>query len=300
MEVWGGNEIANSSVSMGGLDAWVEARPHENADAGGDVYYLSSCATGRITRILLADVAGHGAVVADIARVLRTLMREHVNHIDQRKFVTRMNEAFTQQSRVGIFATAIACTYFAPTNELSLTNAGHPPPMIYRARSRRWQILESSDEANAKADNIPLGILDIASYEQFRVRLENGDRVLCYTDSLVEARDASGELLGATGLLEVLNTLPEVTSGEFIPLLLDRLRERVGDSLAADDMTILLFATNPQTAHSSFFTRAYAPIRVLGRAIAWRADGTRRIPLPELSLANIGGAVLPWLNRMKR
>jgi serine phosphatase RsbU (regulator of sigma subunit) len=298
MEVWGGNEIANSTVSMGGLDAWVEARPHENSAAGGDVYYLSSCATGRITRMLLADVSGHGNQVADIARTLRTLMREHVNHIDQRKFITRMNEAFTQQSRAGIFATAIACTYFAPTNELSLCNAGHPPPMIYRAESRQWHALVSTD-GDEQGDNIPLGILDMASYEQFRVRLENGDRVLCYTDSLIESRDETGELLGPHGLLNILNALPEMPPAEFIPKLIDALKQRVGETLAADDMTILLFSPNPATAHSSFFTRAFAPIRVLGRAIAWRTDGSRRLPLPELSMANVGGALLPWLSKRK-
>ncbi len=300
MEIWGGNELANNSISMGGLDAWVEARPHENSAAGGDVYYLSSCATGRITRILLADVSGHGNQVAEIARTLRTLMREHVNHIDQRKFIRRMNEAFTAQSSSGIFATAVACTYFAPTGELSLCNAGHPPPMIFRAKSRRWQMLDDVDDPTPKGDNIPLGILDMASYEQFRVRLDDGDRVLCYTDSLVESRDETGELLGPAGLLSILNQMPDAPSGEFIPLLIESLKRHVGDSLAADDMTILLFATNPETAHSSFFTRAWAPIRVLGNAIKWRSDGTKRIPLPEFSLANLGGAIFPFLSRTKR
>lgn len=296
MEIWGGNEIANDHVSMGGLDAWVEAQPHEHADAGGDVYYLSSCATGRITRILLADVSGHGKIVADIARSLRGLMRDHVNHLDQRKFVTRLNEEFTKQSKAGIFATAIACTYFAPNRELSLCNAGHPPPMVYRAREKRWHSLEEKPD-EPRGDNIPLGILDMASYEQFRVRLEPGDRVLCYTDSLIESRDKTGELLGANGLLSILNALPATSDREFIPALTQALRTHVGETLDHDDVTMLLFTPNVETGRYSFFNAAYAPIRVLLKSIAWKRDGSARLPLPDFKLANIGGAVFPFLGR---
>src|SRR6476660_9999087 len=87
MEVWGGNALVDNSVSMSGLDAWVYSKPFERAEAGGDVYYVSSCATGRITRLLIADVSGHGAKVSDTAMALRGLMRQYVNHLDQRQFL---------------------------------------------------------------------------------------------------------------------------------------------------------------------------------------------------------------------
>ena len=56
MEVWGGNQSVDSGVVMAGLDAWVYCRPYAAvgadapAAAGGDVYFVSSCATGRIAR----------------------------------------------------------------------------------------------------------------------------------------------------------------------------------------------------------------------------------------------------------
>src|SRR6266576_4310765 len=87
MEVWGGNQIVDSGVVMAGLDAWVYCRPFGASDAGGDVYYVSSCATGRITRLLVADVSGHGAAVGDVASSLRLLMRKYVNYLDPGKFI---------------------------------------------------------------------------------------------------------------------------------------------------------------------------------------------------------------------
>src|SRR4029077_20604490 len=60
MEVWSGSQLTTRRVEMGGLDAWVYSKPFGEAQRGGDVYYASSCATGRITRLLLADVFGPG------------------------------------------------------------------------------------------------------------------------------------------------------------------------------------------------------------------------------------------------
>jgi sigma-B regulation protein RsbU (phosphoserine phosphatase) len=119
MEVWGGSQLTTRGVEMGGLDAWVYSKPFGHAEHGGDVYYASSCATGRITRLLLADVAGHGLSVASTAANLRTLMRRFVNRLDQTEFVRLLNQQFTALSEAGTFATAVVSTFFAPTQRRS-------------------------------------------------------------------------------------------------------------------------------------------------------------------------------------
>ena len=165
---------------MGGLDAWVYSKPFDQAVGGGDVYYASSCATGRINRLLLADVAGHGSAVAETAVSLRGLMRRYVNYLDQTEFVRSMNRQFAMMSDAGTFATAVVTTFFAPTGRLSICNAGHPHPLWYRAREDKWTVLIDSDDRRP-AGNIPLGILDLADYEQFDVEMEPGDLLVCYT-----------------------------------------------------------------------------------------------------------------------
>src|SRR5215831_17046980 len=119
MEVWGGSQLTNSGVAFGGLDAWVYSKPFGDAQRGGDVYYGSSCATGRITRLLLADVAGHGASVASTAADLRLLMRRFVNRLDQTEFVRLMNRQFAELSGQSVFATAVVSTFFEPTRRLT-------------------------------------------------------------------------------------------------------------------------------------------------------------------------------------
>src|SRR5229473_16649 len=141
MEVWGGSQLTTRRVEMGGLDAWVYSKPFGESKHGGDVYYASSCATGRITRLLLADVAGHGNTVASTAASLRTLMRRFVNRLDQTEFVRMLNQQFTALSEAGTFATAVVATFFAPTQRLIVCNAGHPRPLLYRASKREWAFL---------------------------------------------------------------------------------------------------------------------------------------------------------------
>ena len=75
MEVWGGSQIASSGVELAGLDVWIYSKPFDQAQRGGDVYYVSSCASGRISRLLLADVSGHGKSVASTAADLRAYLR---------------------------------------------------------------------------------------------------------------------------------------------------------------------------------------------------------------------------------
>ena len=141
MEVWGGSQLTSHGVEFGGLETWVYSKPYGQAHAGGDIYYASSCATGRISRLLLADVAGHGDSVAATAADLRTLMRRFVNRLDQTEVVRLLNQQFAELSREAVFATAIVTTFFEPSRRLTVCNAGHPRPLLYRAAQRKWELL---------------------------------------------------------------------------------------------------------------------------------------------------------------
>lgn len=297
MEIWGGNHPTESSVTMAGLEAWVYSKPFGQSDGGGDVYYLSSCATGRITRLLLADVSGHGQVVAQTAAELRQLMRRYVNYIDQTAFVRSMNREFTELSEDGCFATAIVSTFFAPTNDLTLCIAGHPPPLIYRIRERCWSVLHGGKAASVREGNIPLGIEDVADWIQFGVRVEVGDLVLCYTDSLIESRDASGQMLGVRGLLEIASSIDPGDGKSVVRRLLSQIETRFQGNLAGDDVTVLLFRPNGLSPTVPLRDKVLAPIRVMGGVVRSLLPGGGPAPWPELSLPAIGGAMLRVLNR---
>jgi phosphoserine phosphatase RsbU/P len=301
MEVWGGSQLTAAGVEFGGLDAWVYSKPYGQAQSGGDVYYASSCATGRISRLLLADVSGHGKAVAATAADLRTLMRRFVNRLDQTEFVRLLNQQFAALSQDGSFATAIVTTFFAPSRRMTVCNAGHPRPLMYRAEQQRWDFLgHHGASVKSTPSNIPLGILDVSEYEQFDVELEPGDCVVSYTDALIESRDADGEMLGEAGLLRIMRALGDVDPHRLIDTLLKEIAGRYPENLSDDDVTVLVVQATGRQPRHSLGEKLGALIRLsrsLIRAIDPRAE---RPPLPDANLANIGGAIIPALGKRWR
>lgn len=242
MEIWGGNNAFDNAVSVPGVDAWVYSRPHADAAKGGDVHYVSMCGCGEVARFFLADLSGHGESASEPAAEVRRLMRRYINTFDQTRFVRALNERMLRWQRSGLFATLLLTTYFAPTREMLICNAGHPAPLWYRARDGVWGWLTSSEAEHSpqRADNLPVGVVQGTKYEQFAVKLEAGDRILIFSDSLFEARNADGAQLGLEGLRDLANDLRNAAPQDQEGRLLRRIAEHKGSDVFDDDLTVML------------------------------------------------------------
>ena len=270
LEIWGGNQGVEEHFHRPGLDVWVYSCPHENAASGGDVYYLSSCASGRISRMLLADVSGHGPRVSGLARRLRDLMRRHVNSISQAQFVEGMNREFVELNQEGSFATAIVGTFFASTQSIQMSVAGHPRPLLYRQKTRTWELFEIHRDAAVSTGliNTPLGISESVAYGQTRLDLGTGDMILAYTDGVTEAQVTDGKLLETQGLLNLVQTLDATKPDRLLQSLLTSLRDQATAPIG-DDLSLLLACADGSRA--SWWNTMLAPFRLLRQA----ADKTR-------------------------
>jgi len=250
LEVWGGTEAVQTQLKLPGIDAWVFSEPYAGDAQGGDIHYISSCFTGRVSRFAVADVSGHGNAVSGLATTLRKLMRKHINHLDQTGFAQLLNEEFSATTDTGIFATAVMLSYFAPTDHLIVCNAGHPRPLWFDASEKKWQLLdhmlqEDGEHQNKMPYNLPLGVIEGTNYQQFAVRLSPDDLVLVYTDSLTEAKSAAdGRLIGEAGLLELVRELPIAAPPVLGRSLLDRLTDYRGGEPAMDDQTLVVLHHN--------------------------------------------------------
>lgn len=240
MEVWGGNRAVDRRFETPGLNIWVRSRPYGQALGGGDVYYLSSCASGRITRMLLADISGHGALVAQLAVNLRDLMRRNVNYIRQTRFVRAMNQQFGDLSEQDSFATALVATFFAPTRSLTLCNAGHPAPLVFRRNASQWKELANEAGSARGLTDLPLGVASQTNYGQLKVNLESGDLVLCFSDAVTESLGSDGRQLGREGVLQLVRELNLARPADVIPALIERIESLSADNLMLDDATFLL------------------------------------------------------------
>lgn len=300
MEVWGGNQATERSFSMLGLEAWIYSLPYQQAHGGGDVYFISSCATGRITRLLIADISGHGASVAETGERLRDLMRRHVNHVELRQFLVEMNREFGEVRHSGGFATAVAASFFSPDHRIAVTNAGHPPPLIYSGRTGHWAILDTSGDANATGlSDFPLGMLEEMEYGEIQIDAHPGDLLLFYTDSLIESRSAAGDLLGPKGLLGIISAISTAYPSTLISELLGQIAKLYPDNLTDDDVTVLVVRPTGAGTKVPIINRLKAPWLFIGACIRAILTG-RRPPLPEFTWANFGGSLFDGLSRVGR
>jgi sigma-B regulation protein RsbU (phosphoserine phosphatase) len=236
MEIRGGSQAVEERVAMPGLDAWVYSHPHEDAVSGGDLHYLSVCGGGVTTRILIADVSGHGESVAGFSASLRELMRNNINTKSQTHLVGTLNRQFLETAEGRRFATAIVATYLANHKRLTVCNAGHPRPLWWHAATGQWDLM---DQRAGDAGNLPLGIDDETPYRQFSVELAPGDVVLFYTDALPEAADPAGSMLGEEGLLGLACGLVIDDPRQVGPALLAAIDRHRGGRPANDDTTLL-------------------------------------------------------------
>ncbi|MFO0918445.1 MAG: PP2C family protein-serine/threonine phosphatase [Planctomycetaceae bacterium] len=241
MDIWSGYQSVENEVSTPGMDMFVYSEPHLGARRGGDVYYVSLCAGGVITRIILADVSGHGEGISETSGLLRGLMRRYMNSKSQDQLVANLNREFTKLAQAGRFATAIVATYLSHRNRFTICNAGHPLPLKYQAASEKWSwVSASNDKQNPRVANLPLGVDDATDYVQFEVDVADGDLLVLYTDAMTEARGDEDQMLDSAGLLRMASRLKTDRVREFGSELLSSVREFRGNRPAEDDVSLLV------------------------------------------------------------
>lgn len=245
LEIRGGNRAAVYEVELPGLDAWIACRPLLPAIRGGDLYYLSLCSQGAISRITLADVAGHGDDVSALAERLRDSLREHADHWDQSALIRQLNDSFLKISTDGKFATALLLGHYVETGEMLFTNAGHPPPLWRRAATREWSLLQEETPYSKEIADLPLGIISGTAYTQVAVQLEPGDLLLLYTDGIIESRNDRGQQLGLDALVEMARRLPGGSASEAGSALLESVKRFRGQAPAEDDETVVVLRSRP-------------------------------------------------------
>jgi sigma-B regulation protein RsbU (phosphoserine phosphatase) len=242
-EVWASNRNVAHSVSLPGLQGWIYSAPLELGHDGGDVHYLSACEYGVLSRVVLADVSGHGSAVGAVAEQLLLLVRRHMNRLEQPVLLSELSDSLQSMKAKApaAYATAFVLGFDSSADTLLFTNAGHPPPLWYRAAERLWQRLPEPDADKGRTPvGLPIGLGLEGSYEDVAIRFGDNDLLVCYTDGLSDAMNDEGMQLGVDGLLELARSLPVescMSAGATLVGLVDAFRH---GAPASDDETLIV------------------------------------------------------------
>jgi phosphoserine phosphatase RsbU/P len=240
-ETWSGHARAASLIEVPGLVAWVHAVPIAPDEAGGDVHYVSLCPSCIVSRIALADVSGHGRAVAALAEKLRTLMDRYLRELEQVELMRELNRAVRDELDNVHYVTMAAVGWHSRRGLLLMTNAGHPPPLWYRAARHEWSWLEThAVSERGRPAGVPLGLLPDVDYDHAVIKPSPGDLVLLYSDGVSEATSPDAQELGRERLMTIAAGL-EVSSAEaFGTELVSALQAFRGGTEPQDDETIIV------------------------------------------------------------
>jgi len=153
------------------------------ASVGGDLYEIIP--TGHGIRVIIGDVRGKGLDAVMLARhVLSAFRRSAVAVPAMEQVAGEVSRAIRPHLGEEDFVTAVLAQVTS-SSELTVVNCGHHPPLLCRGGG----LQPLSDGTTA----LPLGLED--DFTAFSARWSPGDRLLLYTDGLVESRDQHGEFL---------------------------------------------------------------------------------------------------------
>ena len=123
------------------------------------------------------------------------------------------------------------CILDPKTNKLTMTSAGHCPAVI--GNGAQIQLLPANEQVQP-----PLGIMPDCRYEASTVMLENGDRILLYTDGLTEARNAQKELFGLDRIRASISAATGTAESAAREVVAEALAF-AGDGGLSDDLTLV-------------------------------------------------------------
>ncbi|HEY7303563.1 MAG TPA: PP2C family protein-serine/threonine phosphatase [Bryobacteraceae bacterium] len=211
----------------------VAARYLPMTSVAGDFYDYVVAENGR-AGLLIADVSGHGVPAALIASMVKlAAAAQRSNASDAAQFLAGMNSALYGNTQ-NQFVTAAYVYLDSRARELRYSAAGHPPMLLLRS----GQVVEVQE------NGLMLAMFDSASYVMATQRLEHGDRLLLYTDGLMEACNSVGEFFGREGLSEALKKTSGSPPAEAADLILSAVQK--WSAAQDDDLTLIVcdFAGN--------------------------------------------------------
>jgi sigma-B regulation protein RsbU (phosphoserine phosphatase) len=208
-----------------------------SAQVGGDLFGFLRLENQRWA-VTVADVAGHGLGAAFIMASLRSILRsEAKSGMTASEILKNSNNLLSEDTRGNdVYATVFFAVYSERDNSLNFSNAGHPPPLLWKAASRDFCELHKGGMA--------LGLFEDEEYENQTVILQAGDVLVIYTDGITEAKNANGVFYGEARLKDVIKDNARQSSQGLMEALLASLEQFQAGMHRRDDMTVLILKSS--------------------------------------------------------
>lgn len=210
----------------------VHATTIPSKEVGGDLYDLVQVGEREFV-VAIADVAGKGVPAALLSSMLQASLRTQAGSIAScAEMLRNLNALVYRGTSVHQFATAFIARIHCDGPGLTFSNAGHNYPVIVR---------RDGDQQTLEKGGTVLGILERTGFEEERVMLATGDRLVLYTDGITEAEAPNREMYGEERLGDLLREMPpDLTAREITERIMAGVRAFIAGGEPRDDMTLMV------------------------------------------------------------
>jgi serine phosphatase RsbU (regulator of sigma subunit) len=209
---------------------------------GGDHAGIFELSPGRVY-VTVYDVTGHGIASALVAEIvnsqLRAMLRRQVDSSFQyavepvdiiRELNTLVHDEFQP---LGMLISFFAALVDSPAGTITYSGAGHPPAIL--------QCCSAHNIIELVSQNIMLGAVEdcVLNEGQDSVPLHESDRLIVYTDGIIESGDAKRKMLGVEGLEEIVKQHYDSSPKDLADEILAVAR-KLNEKNVTDDMSLIL------------------------------------------------------------
>jgi sigma-B regulation protein RsbU (phosphoserine phosphatase) len=205
----------------------VAARYVPMTSVAGD-FYDFIVADDKQAGLLIADVSGHGVPAALIASMVKlAATSQRANAADPSALLAGMNAALCGNTQ-NQFVTAAYVHLDSASRTLQYSAAGHPPMLLLRG-GKVLEIVENG---------LILAAFDYATYTKAALPVEPGDRLLLYTDGLIEATNVEGDFFGSESLSALFRNCAALAPPDAAERIISSVQQ--WSASQDDDLTVLV------------------------------------------------------------
>jgi hypothetical protein len=232
--------------------AGVSVASHYRAatEIGGDYFDFLPQPSGEVG-IAFGDVSGHGLTSGIVMAMAKSALMVQVN-VDPspRTVLNVLNEIVIKTAPKRILMTFFFGLLDPATQRLRFSSAGHLDPYAYRARTQKLEALSSW--------GFPLGVRRRDPFREHVVDFSPGDRLILYSDGLIEALDDQGEPFGFDRFERVLLDACHLSAENIKKSLLGSIRKFTRNRPPEDDQTLVVVSFDGAVAREDEVEAAYA------------------------------------------
>lgn len=216
----------------------VEAYYNSMLQVGGDFYDIFLMKGGYLG-ILMADASGHGMPAAFITALAKISFNEAVQrYLFPADIFRQVNADLVENIKTDDFITAFLLV-ISPTFEVFYGNASHQMALVLRKKTLEIECWDT--------EGLFLGALKETEYlyQEKRDTLEYGDRILLYTDGLIDLRNTAGENYGEERLIKMFAETASLPLDKAKEIIIEDWLMHTKNTLQKDDVSMLLIEIDP-------------------------------------------------------